>query len=246
MARELDNGNVLCEQCGNDYSRIGSHWSQVSTCSHPEISAYKMELLTGMLMGDGYISRRENKNTYFTTAMITKPFLEWLDGELDWLSTGVRLEYTAEENAKRSRDSGFSPDAKAENYSDVYRLQSRGNPNLQPLADWYSSGKKVFPENIELTPTVLKMWYVSDGSHDNRKSHNRIEIAMNNEIDRRDNIEQLFEHVGFEISNWSIREITSGKYEGSKICEAQFTVDESQRLFEYMGEPPAGFEYKWP
>jgi len=200
-----------------------------------------MELLTGMLMGDGSINR-SSKNSWFQTEMITKPFLEWLDSELGWLSTGVRLKHTASEGAKKCRDSGFSPNAKAENYSDVYRLRSRCHPDLQPLADWYASGKKVFPNDIELTPTVLKMWYVSDGYYDNHGAAKRITIGMSNEVDRRDNIEQLFENVGFEISNWNISE----RKDGSKRCNAQFTKDESQRLFEYMGESPAGFEYKWP
>jgi len=241
MARELDNGNVLCEQCGDEYKQIGNHWSASKDCSHTEISAYKMELLTGMLMGDGNISTC-NKNPLFRTKMITKPFLEWLDSELGWLSTGVRLEKTAEESAKRNRESGFRPDAKAENYSDIYKLQSRGHPDLQELADWYATGEKVFPDDIELTPTVLKMWYIGDGCYDNCGAANYIKIGMANEIDRRDNIEQLFEKVGFEISNWNINE----RNDGSKNCEAQFTTSESQRLFEYMGEPPAGFEYKWP
>jgi len=242
MAKELDNGKVLCEQCGNEYKRVGSHWSRGSSCSHPEISAYKMELLTGMLMGDGTVGRQENKNPWFQTEMITKPFLEWLDSELGWLSTGVRLSKTAAGCAKQIRDRGFRPDAKAENYSNVYRLQCRHHPDLQPLANWYATGEKVFPDDIELTPTVLKMWYIGDGCYDNCGAANYIKIGMANEIDRRDNIEQLFEKVGFEISNWNINE----RNDGSKNCEAQFTTSESQRLFEYMGEPPAGFEYKWP
>jgi len=242
MTIELDNGNVLCEQCGNDYEAIGQHWSMSADCSHPDISDYKMELLTGMLMGDGCINRC-NKNPFFRTNMIAKPFLEWLDDEFGWLSTGVRLDRTAEEGAKQCRDSGFSPDANVNNYSDVYRLHSRSHPDLQSLADWYVTGKKVFPEDIELTPTVLKMWYVSDGSYDNTDSNNYIKIGMSNEIDRRDNIEQLFENVGFEISNWNI---SVRKRDGSERCEAQFTVEESRRLHEYMGEPPDGFEYKWP
>ena len=29
-------------------------------------------------------------------------------------------------------------------------------------------------------------------------------------------------------------------------CNARWTVDESKELFDYMGDPLPGFEYKWP
>jgi len=242
MAKELDSGRVLCEQCGNDYKKIGSHWSHPKTdCSHPEISDYKMELLTGMLMGDGCIGR-QSKNPYFQALMIAEEFLEWLDNELGWLSTGTHLHTTAEESAKDNRDRNFGPNAKAENYHNIYRLLSRTHPDLSELSDWYATGKKVFPDDIELTPNVLKMWYVGDGHYADKGTSNHISIAMSNEIDRRNNIEQLFENIGFEVGNWRIAE----RNNGSKRCSLRFHADESQQLFDYMGNPPDGFAYKWP
>ena len=37
-------------------------------------------------------------------------------------TTGVSLKKTAEELAKNNRESGFSPNAKAENYHDMYTV----------------------------------------------------------------------------------------------------------------------------
>jgi len=96
----------------------------------------------------------------------------------------------------------------------------------------------VWPEKIELTPTVLKHWYCGDGNWNNGSCNNSIQISMANEKENTDKITQMFINVGLPApSNYNI---------SGKRCAAQFTVEQSKELWEYMGEPLPDFEYKWP
>jgi len=233
----------ICQQCGNGYQRIGGHWSHPnSSCSHPNFTDHQKEIITGLLMGDGTIGTA-NKNPHIRAKMISPNYLEYIADEFGVLGSEVSLYMTAAESAKHNSDNGCSPNAKAENYSDVYGWCSMSHPELQEFADWYSSGKKVWPADIQLTSTVLKHWYCGDGSWNNGGSHNRITIAMANEVNNTEKVDQMFRNVGLPApSNYAISE----REDGSKTCIAQFTVEQSQELWEYMGEPLPDFEYKWP
>jgi len=233
----------ICNHCGNEYKKLGTHWSMSSQCSHPSFTDHKREIITGLLMGDGSIKRQKNRNPYLRCGMISKNYLQHIDDQFGVFGNGVSLQMTAAENAKAKRESGFRPNADATDYSDVYIWRSVSHPELQEFADWYAFGQKVWPERIELTPTVLKHWYCGDGHWNNSGTQNRIEIAMANEVDNTDKVDQLFKNVGLPSpSNYVISE----RKDGSKRCNAVFTVDQSKELWQYMGEPLPDFEYKWP
>jgi hypothetical protein len=243
MAKKLNDKNILCEQCGNKYKRIGQHWSMGKGCEHSNISQYKKDILTGILMGDGTIGNKDKTNQYIKAAMISPNYLEYVDNKLGWLSTGVKFHISSEEIAKKDSKRGFNTNAKAENYSDQYVLTTRSHPFITSLTDWYSTGEKVWPDDIELTPTVLKHWYIGDGYYDNNGSNNYISIAMANEIENMDKVFNYFSSVGLpEPYDYFI----SSRKNGSNRCHVEWTVEGSQKLFQYMGEPLPDFEYKWP
>ena len=221
-----------CPNCGEEYARLGTHWA-FNSSHRPELTQKQLEITTGLLMGDGWIDPN-GKNFYLLTSMISPNYLEYLDNIFGCLGTGVRLEKTAAESAKRNRDSGFRPNAKEENYSDLYTFQTRSHPKFNEFRDWYATGEKVWPENIELTPTVLKHWYVGDGHYDDKNTNNYISIGMYNEIENTEKVSQYFTNVGLpEPSNYT-------------ADEAVWTVEDSYTLWDYMGEPLPDFEYKWP
>jgi len=231
---------VACPECGEEYKRLGSHW--VYNPSHrPNFTQQQKEVITGLLMGDGSINE-SNKNPRIVSNMISKNYLEYIDNIFACLGTGVSLVRTAKDSAKQNRDRGFRPNAKEENYSDVYRWESRSHPHLQKWADWYSTGEKVWPKDIELTPTVFKHWYCCDGYWANKNSKNCIEVSMANEINNRNKINKMFKNVSLPSpSNYVISEI-----KGVEACTATWTVEQSKELWEYMGEPLPDFHYKWP
>ena len=78
----------------------------------------------------------------------------------------------------------------------------------------------------------MKFWYVSDGYLDvGRWGRPRVEIKARNESDRSDFLVSLFREVGFDPT--------------FKRDELRFDRDDTAVLVEWMGDPPAGFEYKW-
>jgi hypothetical protein len=231
---------VKCPECSEEYKSLGKHW-YYSPSHRPELTQKQLEITAGLLMGDGHINKRK-ENSLLKTQMVNKKYLEYIDNIFGCLSTGVCLKEKAVDRAKKNRDSGFHPNAKEENYSDIYMWNSRVHPKFNEFRDWYASGEKVWPEEIKLTPTVLKHWYVGDGNYDNSGSNNSMSIAMNNEVENTEKVSQYFTNIGLpEPSNYNIRD---GEY--GKSCEARWTKEDSYTLWDYMGEPLPDFEYKWP
>lgn len=192
-------------------------------------------------MGDGTLQRRNEGNPRIKVKMITEEYLKHLDDVFGVLSSGVRFATSGEENAERKQRDGHWPGSKKGNYNDLYEWHSRTHPSLKQF-DWYSSGEKIWPTEVELTPSVLKHWFVGDGHYHDAGTDNHISIAMNNEVDNREKVSRLFNKVGIPEPD-RYRVADKGKF---TECSAFFTVEDSKTLFEYMGEPLSGFEYKWP
>jgi len=55
-----------CSQCGVEFKRIGQHWSLSSECNNPTLTKRQEEIVTGLLMGDGWI-RSDDKNPYLAS-----------------------------------------------------------------------------------------------------------------------------------------------------------------------------------
>lgn len=206
------------------------HWYHGS-CPYPELEPWRRAIVLGLLLGDGSIPQVPGNHS-FRVPMINREFLRWFDEQMGYLTTGVRLVHTATELADTNRESGFSPGADAEDYHDMYVVRTRAHPYFNELREWYRSGQKRFPDDLSLTPTLTKFWYVSDGYLDvGRWGRPRIEIKARNESDRADFLVSLFRDVGFDPV--------------FKRNELRFTCDDTERLVEWMGDPPSGFEYKW-
>lgn len=197
------------------------------------------------MMGDGSINKqRKGHNPYLEVSMISRNYLEYVDDRFGTLGNGVSLRKTAEESAKENRERGFSRVAEADNYSDIYRWQSVSHPELISFMEWYEVGDKVWPADIELTPTVLKHWYCGDGCWDNYGSCNRISITVSNEGDNTKKIDRMFKRVELPSpSNYVVNEYE--EYPQPRV-DAVFTVEQSRKLWNYMGSPLPDFGYKWP
>lgn len=225
--------SVSCHCCKLEFEQISNHWRQSSECNYPDISDTQKEVCVGLIMGDGTVANPKDANPYLQCINTNKEYLEYLDGVFDLLGTSVRFHMSAEEKAEENKESGFHESANKGNYSDQYIWKTRCSPKFKHFSEWYSSGEKVWPDEIQLTPTTLKHWYCGDGCWNNNGTSNCISIALKNEIDNKDKVNKMFKKIGFEISNWNKHEI-------------QFSVSESNKLWNYMGKPLPGFEYKWP
>jgi len=190
---------------------------------------YKRELLIGCILGDGTVHKPPRKSAKFTMEMVNKPFLNWLSDELGDIIGHLTQRATAEELADKNKEYGYT--VNEENYNDIYYLQSRAVPELNEFYEWYASGQKRFPDSLDLTPTITKMWYCCDGS---LCESEYCVIYSANEIDRPEYLLSLFEDTPFNPS------VHNG---GGGVI--QFTKEESRKLLEWMGKASPGFEYKW-
>lgn len=194
-----------------------------------------MEILIGLLMGDGDIHGQNDPNPLFRVRMTTHEFLLYLDEHLGVLSTGVFLDRDAVYQYRQATESSNEKFevTNREMYNDLYGLRTRSHPQLHELKQWYETGQKRFPSDLTLTSTMAKMWYVCDGwlakETDQRP---RAMIKAVNEADRAKYLQQLFIEHGFNPH--------------FTRTELQFTVDETEEFLKWLGSPPPGFEYKWP
>jgi hypothetical protein len=231
-----------CPHCGVRYRQLGKHWG--NGCPHPNLTSMHIDILTGIMMGDGSGKFSDRNNTSIRIGgFITPEYLYWIDSVFGELSTGVREGRTGEEHAEVLNESGFSEVATAESCSDQYWWSTRELPELNQFAEWYSTGEKVFPEDIDMNPVIFKHWYVCDGDYGNSGSSNQIRISASNELGNQDKIRSYFtDSVIPEPYKFKTGERTS---RSGKYMKIKWDVDSTKRIFELM-DPAPGFEYKWP
>lgn len=182
----------------------------------------------GCVMGDGNINTaQKNPKLYVDNTNI--PFLEWIDTELKEISLGVDCYQTGKEAERKAKELG-KYEVNSGQRSDMYRLRTIAHPQIQEFEEWHSSGEKIFPEDIELTPLLAKIWYCCDGGISWGNSP-YVGISIHNELERKENIINSFENIGF-----------SPKVSGPNL---HFTKEESREFLEWLGQPLPGMEYKW-
>lgn len=225
----------VCPVCGEENGRLGQHWAS-GRCTYPKLSDHQRDVVTGVLMSDGYINRRDGRNPRLKVDSINKKYLHLLDEIFDAFSTGEPTCYrTADEAASRDTLSRFDNSS----YQDQYTWGSRSLPELEKWAGWYDSGKKIWPEDITLTPTVLKHLYAGDGSL--HKKNRTITIYLSNEMENRDKVNDYFTEQGLPEPIWQ----EESRDDGSISARIRWNKNESKELLEYMGQPVMGHEYKW-
>ena len=148
--------------------------------------------------------------------MVTKPFIEYLNEDIFPLLGSIRRVEPGENNVQMQ-----------------YNLTTSVHPELSEFVEWYTSEGKVFPEDIELTPTILKMWYVGDGHLANHGKRSFPIISAANESTNQKKLINYFESVGLSVRRTTWKDIV-----------LEYT--ENGKFFEYIGNAPPGFEHKWP
>jgi hypothetical protein len=194
-------------------------------------------------MGDGTIDDKfdEKRNPRFRLAITNKDYIEFVYSELSNLCTRQPyIHRTAEQLSKNKNPLTDSTDPS--NFSTQYKIQTISHPHLENYEDWYKGGKKLFPKDLKLTPTVLKHWYCCDGSFNNNGHRFYTEIHLSNERQNKNKIEKYFENISIPIDRWRDDRQDTGSYKTSII----FNKNKSKKLFNYMGNSLPGFGYKWP
>jgi hypothetical protein len=208
-------GQVTCLSCNEEFKKIGQHWSQGS-CNEPELTNEQHEILLGLLLGDGNVTRVGNSKPHYQLRMTNKKFLTWVHDKLGVFSTGVFRTYDEE------RDNW--------NKKKMYGVRTRSLEQLEEFADWYVSRTKTFPESKHLSPLEAKMWYVSDGCLKDLNG-GQITIANCVQAEQKETMEKMFSNGRFDVS------YSSG--------EIRISTTQTKEFLEWIGDPVPGFEYKW-
>jgi len=193
-----------------------------------ENDKYINDVITGLMMSDASATKNtDTRNTQIQIEMVNKEFLEYIRNILGPLATDVKT-YT--KTNKTENEGEFT--------IEVYKLRTRRLKSFNKYRDdWYINNEKIFPvKDIELNPTILKMWYVGDGDISTDKRWNikhYARITSVNEFNRKENINNLFNSLSFE-PNWN---------DGPRFT---FGLEGSKEFWKYIGEPTPGYEYKWP
>lgn len=237
--KKSDYNIETCHNCDQDFLSLGQHWTNSTECEYPDISKHQMEILTGMLMGDAtvYNHKKDSEKCSLKWSMINEEFMKWLDKNIGYITLGKYEIYrTPEESARVTVQSGLAEEANPENYNTMYRNMTRTHPDFNWFGEWYDkNGNKKFPlEEIELTPLTLKVWYICDGDLSKGNPTHRPRITCTNEKDR---IEEIVDFIEDESG--------LNPY-GTSEGRVLFGSEESEKFFDYVGEPLPGFEYKWP
>lgn len=204
-------GYYQCHSCGGLYRQLGKHVSQHKDCSYPKISDDNKEMFKGLLMGDGCIGNRDGV-PYFVVSFSGN------ERAIDHIKQKVNI--PCRKDVRETED---------ENHRTIYVCRTLAHTWFSELSSWYSSGEKRYPNSIQLTPTVLKMWYVTDGGFNTNPR-----ITCWNESSRKEMIIEKFNDIGID-ANWRQSNKT-----------VSIVGEDVEYFFEYMGEPLPGFEYKWP
>jgi hypothetical protein len=226
-----------CPDCGKPYKQLACHW-RYNPEHRPSFTDKQLNIIKGLLMGDGCLDI-SSKYPRIKVETINEKYLHELNNIFSLLSStgGVYQSMDSVESSMNISNSSFI-EVKNPDCSDLYTWKTKTHPDLEKFKSWYSSGKKIFPETINLDPEVLKHWYVGDGSY---TEYDRFTIVTGNESESKKKINSYFQKKSLPKPKW----VTSERY-GAKISHLRWTVDESKELFEYIGEPLPGFEYKWP
>jgi hypothetical protein len=198
----------ICPECGGKYKRLGMHWT--GDCSAPDLTQKQKEIIIGLLMGDGHLEQT-NRSSRICITMVSKNYLQYIKKRLSDYMKKVRPVKQTELTEKQA-----------------YTLRTVACKEFNKFKNWYSTGEKVFPENIELTPTVLKHWYCGDGTWNKE----RISIKINNEFENQSKLKSYFID----------QNLPEPRFSSNKMY---FKKEDSTEILDYIGDPLPDFKYKW-
>ncbi len=219
----------VCKSCGNEYTKIGVHWSG-SDCEYPSLTREQEEIITGLVLGDGSVVPG-GKNPKLQVGMITKEYLEYLDNKFPEYSLGVKVLKTSEKSHEQLYERGMV--GEENNCSTVYMWDTRNSPLFERWRSWYTDSGKQFPRNLDLSPNILRTWFVCDG-------------------DSRDNVVRLTADSQYANSKY-----VKSYFDGISVSPSRIDKDKNRfriifnkkqrdKFYNYIGNSPPGFEYKWP
>jgi len=133
--------------------RDAARLTQQGTLNFISISDKEKEIIKGELLGDGCVRgdlRNNNGYCYYGQSSKYREYLEWLQSQLPSISFGNINEVYHKKYDCTS-----------------YTMNSHVHPDLTEFRKsfYIKDDIKKIPENLIITPTILKFWYLGDGTY---------------------------------------------------------------------------------
>lgn len=107
-------------------------------------------IIIGSILGDGYLRVIKGRKNAFLEINHSFKQKEYVDWKYDQLKSIVK-------SPPKSRKSNGGRVA--------YRFYTKQHPELTELfKNFYQNGKKIIPDNLQLDPIILAIWFMDDGS----------------------------------------------------------------------------------
>lgn len=140
-------------------------WNDHIHDSYPSLTDFQKDILTGSLLGDGCLPKSIHNNRF--TKNQCRKYHEYLLWHYERLKpySGRFSEIYSDDELFCNED-GTLARRKTERRLIGYDYATSQHPVFTKLRQiWYPDGKKVVPENIELTPLAIAIWFCDDGSN---------------------------------------------------------------------------------
>jgi len=216
IRRWLNNYNILIRSKGE-----GRHIR--NKLNHCDLSPEAIEWINGELFGDGCIQKSSKYSVKFSYSSKHIEYIEYVRDTLK--SFGIKQAGKINECYHKKMDC----------YS--YHYCSLCYPELMPIyKKWYPNGKKTIPQDIQLTPLILRQHYIGDGCLMHRSdSRPFITLATCG-----------FTVLGVEILVKQLNKL--GFKATRKVAENRIgiPVDSTKAFLKYIGDCPVScYQYKW-
>jgi len=182
------------------------------------------------MLGDGCaLGRGNERNTYIRMGNTEREFLQWTVNEIGIFARPGGV--TRKATAKQAREN--TPTIAGREVvprKDKYTAATIGHPLFNHFDSWYTDGEKEFPEWVDLSPPIVRVWYAGDGS------------LYNSNCSRPTFYFKGQEGRSVQIASWFNKfDIFPNAGEG-RISISPRDLPAFQEL---IGDPIPGYEYKW-
>jgi len=197
--------------------------------NHCRLSPKAIEWLGGELLGDACLTTTAKKGD-LPSKNLSALF-----------RYGSKYEEYINYISKTLKSFGVKQSGKIRKYTNkkgniAYHYNSLSYAELFPIYNkWYPDGKKIIPEDLELTPLTLRQHYIGDGSLIHQKRNTRIILST----------------CGYLIKdvNWMIKKLDELRFKVTRqpstnaILISSYSVKD---FLNYIGKCPVScYQYKW-
>ncbi len=189
-----------------------------------DLSPQQLELLDGLLLGDGCVAIRRGRNSRFQYYGIHSDLVRLVHKQLDFPG---RCPYQR-----------VNPDS-AGGMHHIWGFYTSGNPVWNDLRiRWYPEGVKVVPNDLNLSVVALLFWYLGDGGLSN-SVNSRVSLSTHQ-----------FKHADVDFliyllkSNWGLTSAVAYSDRGKP--RLYLNHPDSESFLKIVGPPPVHtLRYKW-